>query len=572
MLKEEEVLKNIKDFVDKRSSVHNLNVQDFKVSKNQSSGNGFSKSGRGKSSNIQKNRAKVSIALLEPVISNICYKYNENPFEWKIKQLDDNDQIAAKIDNILDMPELKFQIGTALRESIIDGISYMLVYQKEGKIKFSRLNNFNVMYGDCEYSDGSDVKEVLYLDKKNAGKDYRKTDMGIAFTSVLELKKNEIPVLTYWRKEGDKVQTYKIENDKVVDKSEEELGSIPIVRIYGKEVYLNFERNWRGFYYLVKDTLKNIDLTLSLIQERIVCAPNTNYLIAEESIGKNLENWTNIEGFPKNIQTYKAVDANTSQLLPAPIKQNLAIDLTDLLAQLEADRSLIGEILGTAAGDEKAGETAEAVLLRREAKDTAVNEPIKNLLDSCYRIKELIEKYQGVELILQADLFEKAKQNADLEKVIALVNVMNQNPLAHAAFPVLISLTDIDMSHKQTLIQQLEQQAQQNQETQQKIQMLEQQNQQLSAGIEMEVQSAEIKRQSDMTLKQMDLAVKQEEIKLGWAKIELEQAKLQLSNIKDIRQETADNTRIQGDLMLRGRELNQDFLMKQNEILNRGIV
>jgi len=517
-INEKEIRDKIKTFCLNYKDTHSTNVEDFKVSKNIASGNGFQIYNNGTIWN--KDRARVSVNLLEPIINSVVYKFTENPFNFVIQGQQE------QLNDSIDFKELKFQLALALRDACIDGMSYILTYKKDDKIRFNRLNNFNVIYADCEYSNGKDVKEVIYVDKKSTGKKQKiKTEMSVTFDTVLDLKADEIPIITYWFiGEDGRLNTVKLENDEIVSHVVQEIGKIPVTRIYAKEVPIDYKRNWRGLYYLVKDLLRTIDLQMSLVQERIATAPNNQFWIAEESLGNNIEQLSRLNDIPTAFKTYKATNPNAPGVtLPPPQRNDLATNINDLIQAFDVHKTTISQILGTIAGEEKGNETAEAVLLRRENKDTAVNDLIKNLLDSSYLIAELIEEFTGLKISVQSDIFEKARQNEELQKIIALTQFISQNKTAYSVTPVLISKLDVDQKTKETLMALLSQEKEQADGSNQEIEFLKLENQQLRSDKEAQVAAAQISAQASIAKANMDAQIKAEEIRLKY--IELQQDK-----------------------------------------------
>lgn len=180
---------------------------------------------------------------------------------------------------------------------------------------------------------------------------------------------------------------------------------------------------------------------------------------------------------------------------------------------------IVNQGLGQIAGDDKGNETAEAVLLRRENKDTASNDMIKNLLDSAYSIAETIEEFIESKVTVTSDIFAKARQNDELQKIIAFTQFISQNKMAYEVTPVLISKLDIDDNSKNMLLQLLSQQKEQDNGAGQEIEMLKLENQQLRANQEAHVAAAQINRESMMSSKMIDARIKEEELKLKWAEL-----------------------------------------------------
>jgi len=528
MLEDAEIRKKLKEFCANYQGEHSSNVTDFKTSKNLAGGNGFNIASY--STIWGKDRAQVCVsgAIMEPIVNSICFKFNESPFDF-VPKLADGQELPLK----MDFAELKFQLGSCLRDAVQDGLSYLLVYKKDEELRFKRLSNFNVIFGDCDYADGEDAKEVVYVYKRDTGKKQRKSEMSVTFDTVLNLNATEVPVVTYWYKDGDIVCTAKLEGDVIVDHKEQNISKIPIIRIYGKETQSgSHKKTWRGIYHLVKDVLMTMDFEQSLIQERIATAPTNQFWIAEESIS-NPEQLARINDFPTAYKTYKATNPlNPQANLPPPERNNLATDISDLTTSFEAHKELIYQTLGSVAGDTPGNETAEAVLMRRENKDTAVNEMLKNLLDSSHQIAETIKDFTEIEISVTSDLFDKAKQNDELQKIIALMQFLTGNPHAYAVTPVLIKKLDIDDDSKQMIVKLLDQEKQGNEQNKTEIEMLKLENQQMIANQEARIATAQINAQAQIASKNIDAQSKDKEMEFKWAELQFkaEEAGVKLAN------------------------------------------
>jgi len=516
VLEEKELKKKLKEFGLDYQKEHSNNVMDFKTSKNLAAGNGFNIANYGTIWNKDRAQVCVSGSIMEPIVNSVCFKFNESPFDFIPKSRE-----GLALPYKIDFAELKFQLGSCLRDAVQDGLSYLLVFKKGDEIKFSRLNNFNVIFGDCDYSDGEDVEEVVYVDKRDTGKKQRKTDMAVVFDTVLNLNQTEIPVVTYWYKKDGQVCTAKLEGDTVVEHKTQEISKIPIVRIYGKEIpSSSFKKTWRGVYYLVKDVLRTMDFEQSLIQERIATAPNHLYWIAEESLS-NPEQLSKVNDFPVAYKTYKATNPTNPQAnLPAPIPNDLSTNISDLVQSFQSHKDLIYQTLGSIAGETPGNETAEAVLMRRENKDTAVNEMLKNLLDSSHQVADVIKNFTGVEVMVTSDIFDKAKQNDELQKIVALTQFLNGNPHAYSITPVLVSKLDVDEKSKQMIIQLLGQDKEGNEQSKMEVEMLKMENQQLRASQEAQVAAAQINAQASIAKANIDAQMKAEDLKFKYAELQ----------------------------------------------------
>jgi hypothetical protein len=570
-----EILSEIKELIDNKAGIHSVNVTDFKISKNISSGNGFSIVNK---ANVWKrDRAQVSANVLEPIINSIVYKFSEDPFEF---DLSDGDGKTIEADGIFDREELSFQLSTTLREISIDGMSYILVYIDEnGKIGFDRLNNFNVLYGDCKYADGKDCKQAIYVDKEKASGPRRSRDgLSKKLQTVLELKQNEIPVMTYWKKlNPNEVATYEIRGNEITGKVVQNISRIPVVRFYGKECFIEYEKSWRGLYYLVKAVMMTMDYELSLIQEKIATAPTELYIIAQETIGKNLDDWTRINDIPKAFRAYLSIDPKTGKQLPAPMPNNFILNIGELIESFNKHLLLVNDILGSSAGMPNAGEVVESVLLRKENKNTAVNEMIKNLLDSSWEICDLIMDFSGVKCEIKNGIFVKSKKQQDLEKLVAVLTAAGQNPLINAAIPLIAEKIDFETSDREKLLSLLAA----AQMPDRKAMELEQQLAQMKTELDREkavnearLASAELLHQRQTHKNEMDFIMKEKDFLLKQKELELKIAQLQIEGgaaAAQIQQGQQKLEQEQQALNLKAEEIIEDSNIEREKIVAKAL-
>jgi len=556
-----EALDKIRDFVQANSPVHDINVTDFKISKNLAAGNGFSVVNR---ANIWKrDRARVSLNLLSNVVNACCQTYSDDPFEFR--------------SDAIEREELALLLGTVLREMATDGISYILAYIDDGmRVQFKRLSNFNVMYGKCDHADGSDCKAVLYVDKEESKERWMKDKLTLSLNKVLELGKDEIMVLTFWEKgESDGVEgvwTYEVKGSKLTGKIFQPLSRIPVVRFYGKEVFMETWTTWRGFYYQVKDILLTMDYTLSLIQEKIATAPNHLYVIAQEVLGDNLDNWNRLNDIPKAFLAYKSIlnvpgsnGDNQVIQLPPPQPNNFVLGIEPLIENYNFHLNLLNQTIGNIAGMSQASETAEAVLLRKENKISAVNELVKNLLDSSYEIASLIRDYTGREVEIVNSIFEKAKNEKDSAMIYNFLSFCQQNELAKFTAPLLVSKMDLTEEEKGMLINGIAE-SYKPPEAMMKMQgdmeMLSKQNQALSdalrqsqSDIQAQVASAQIRERGLYERKLVDAELKARELELKVAELSMKMKEKGM----DARQEAIDTS-------IDIEKMNNDFDLAQRKI------
>jgi hypothetical protein len=548
-----EVMKEIDKLLDNRKRVFENDQRDFKVSKNIASGNGFSMNKqKNKNLNVQRARVCKSGMVMEPIVNAVVYKFSNDPFEYQT-------------DAPLDKEELTFQLSSALREAATDGKSYLLIYVDGSlSIKVKKLNNFNVVMAGCDYADGADCKAAVYIDKKITDrKNRRKTQLAIRLQPVLEFSPDEIPFLTYWKLRENEdgsttLCTYTIENDQVTDYDETPARYLPIVRCYAKEAYVDLDVDYRGLYYICKDTLKTIDYAASRLQERIAAAPTAFFTVSNQSLGDNLEQWENLNDKPKAFLAWDESDGVGNKNTP-PQKNDLSVYTGEFLECLQADKQDIMMTLGVSAESAKAvPETAEAILLRKDNKDSATSELLKNLLDSAWQIARIVEDISGQPCRIVASVFDKMKKQSELEKIMALVQVTASNDVAMAALPSLVERMDLSPEASANLIMQIQSSKKPTQNEMALQQQLQQAGQQTQAmkdqlmSLNATLESSIYKEQFAYSFKIYEANMRQQ---IELKKLMLEEAKLQIAAGKNM-----------GEGQLKLMELEQNIAAEEKKI------
>jgi hypothetical protein len=534
-MNDKEVLEKLKRFGSLYAKTHKTNQQDFRVSKLLASGRGFNLNEFGPTIWSQ-DRAQVCLNIMEPIVNSIVYKFVQDPYDFKAEQEVPNE--------IVDISELKFQLSGCLREMVQDGLSYLYIYKENNRIEFKKLNNFNVIFGATDFADGDEVKEVVYLDKKEVKerRPHSKSELKTCFDKILNMTEYEIPILTYWCKEDNgTVTTYHYEDDKLESKVNSPIENIPIVRIYAKEMPIDNERNWRGLFYLVKDLLRTIDLYASLLQERVCTAPNHWFNISAEAMGNDTSQWTTLNDIPVAAKTYHAFNPSHPDIkLDPPALNDMRVPTEDLIGVINVMEEKVYQILGNVSGNETGNETAQAVLLRRENKESTSNDILKNLLDSCYHICDILQDYTGLRWEVTSDIFQKTKKNEELEKIFAITTIINQNPNAYSVLPTILSKSDLPEETQYEILQQLSVKDGILAEANQRIQQLEAAAQSQQAQIEAQLIQAQMAKDTNMANLTLDAEVEAAKLELEWAKLGQKEGDNLATLAKDVAKIQAD--------------------------------
>lgn len=485
------LIDRVKKFMKESADVFELNNEDFKVSKRVASGLGWGSEDR---KIWGDDRAEVTVNILRPYVNKLVAMYDSNPFGLGIKNIGPQQRDISMYRYIMDYTlktsDFNVIISDAIRETVNDGIAYVLAYHEDNgtgsfDIKLKKLDNRSVFFStDCKEANGSDAKMVVHADviDKQEAKDlydfsdmeFRQTDILQGF-DVIDGNKKQCGLITVYEKTADGVKVSKIVHSKIVDTTLLPIKNIPIVRFYGEKVNLKDMTNWRGAYYFVADLLRSINFYASLQQERVACSPTTGYLIASESLDGKDSQFAKINGAPRAYLAYKAYD-NHNNKLPTPVKVQQEAQIADVTSSITGFQNIVTNILGDAGTTEPAiNETAESVLLRKSNNEASISLYIRNAKDSSIAIGRVIlqmiamvfdvprlinevqvdpvESIDGLDIVVENGPIAASQKEKNVRQLVAFGQMVANNPEAAKLAPVIIENLDIDPKAKQFLIQ-----------------------------------------------------------------------------------------------------------------------
>jgi len=481
-------------------AVFNRDKEDFEISKNFASGNGFSSVS---TTLWAEKRAHVYADFINSNVSQIVSMFELAPPEIN------NFEIDRKI------------MSDALREILEDGKSFMLAYNQGNALKVKRISNLQTYISE-------DFKKALHLSKitkKQAeakGVKCGSTDQVLidSFKNTLQLGSNEAYLLTYYKKTEDGVEISEFIGKEQAGKTVKlNLRHLPIVAFFGDPTFIENKPNFRGLYYKARGILVTISFVLSYIQEKVATAPNVQFMVAEETLGDNAQQWTNINGEPQALLAYKSRDTldGNAVVYPPPQRVDQSLQIQEALQLLDMLLNILKIIMGgDMAGEARSHETAESVLLRREKKDASGNAYIRSMLSGLDVLAKVLTDYYAVlgenRLCEVVDrYFAKMKQSRDFQTLLNLMQIAKESPAFAAA---LAEKTDLDDATKQQAqaavnvqgllsnVQAIQEQANQNamqvQAMQKEIERLTAINVSLENSKQEQVYAAQIRAQTDI--------------------------------------------------------------------------
>ncbi len=179
----------------------------------------------------------------------------------------------------------------------------------------------------------------------------------------------EVQHAEYWlREEGEPVMQYTINGAEILDERPW-LGSwIPIIPVWGREMYLEGRRRTYSLIRNAKDPQRLVNLYVSNIAEQIAMMPKTPFM-GPKGMFTNFEgDWESINITPKAYVEYNNINDGTSKSLGGPQRvvneppiQALTIGLNQAVEAIKASMGIFDASIGA-----KGNETSGIAIERRQ--------------------------------------------------------------------------------------------------------------------------------------------------------------------------------------------------------------
>lgn len=352
-------------------------------------------------------RPCVSLPLSNPYVSKISGPIRANPPSIAVRTTDKKLQelVSGVLRGIERSSSAYEAYAVGIHNAGACGMGFLRValeYSKQGNvIKIKACHNPLELMID-PYSreiDGSDAKYAVHqgtmeldLAKDKWGDDIGNTvsanvgNWDIPDGSVLD-------VTCYWLvEEGCKMVRY-VGNMVVQEDLIPGLTSLPIIPIYGNQIFSKTGRRWDGVVSSIRDLNSNINITVSNVMEMVALAPKAPWLMDEESIGKHRDSWANANTEPYAYLLYKG-ESDTGRPLAPPTRMDnqpatMALQGVGdwMMSMLPRTTGISDAILG---GLESAGESGVALIARMQAASGATAVYVDHLTTSITQMARVI--------------------------------------------------------------------------------------------------------------------------------------------------------------------------------------
>lgn len=343
-----------------------------------------------------KSRLKGQIDIVSNTIRAIANQYSTSPYTW----VTSDEAVNNLASNFLNETNIKSNLAQGLRNAVGFGLGYIVLTTEEDRngnvvpTLYSVPKVTNVFYDpDSAQIDGSDACKCIIVDIKS--KDYIRSTYGDEFVTEKNKKplfdiddeygEDEMPVITYYVKGKGTVTIYKLLNSGLLEEPVElMLDRLPVIPIYGEEIFIDDKLSYRGIVRQVKPIQKLIDYTYSQLCERLAKSPKNAWIGTKEALEGYEDYYKNFDKSVNPLLIFNKYDSAKKENQP-PQRQDMTIQYADLTTVLQNSLGLMQNITGVSSvgiPDQKAEITATEALISAKSYSNNIRNFFDNLKES----------------------------------------------------------------------------------------------------------------------------------------------------------------------------------------------
>lgn len=461
---ENEIIEEVKDFAKKAAD----NDKDFyeRVRKDREFEAGI-QWGEADEKNRGKGRAQMTINLCNVFVNSVVNPFNARPF--KFKAVHKNDVFAeqvAQLNGYLTSVQNDFATNESntlgLHDSVTSGIgfTYATIEEENGErsIRYYHVEDQTMVIVDpnakgIALQESNRVAIVDFLDYELAkerfgddvvdSKESEKAKL-TNFGSCWEVPKDNVAVITYFRKDGHNVEYFRLCGDHIVDYGVYEgLDYLPVFAFTGDRIWLKNKLTYSGIIRKIKSQQRVINYAESQMIERMAKSPKGFFLGYEDSFEGNEKGYQNAEFSQNMVVKGKVWDKTKKVQLPLPQYISPSVQTEDLQSVITASINQMSVATGVSPNgiveqnltDQK---TATEVLLRTKSSQSNISNYINHAKETiriagnviahlCVMLYGLELPKGSYDIVVEEGCVSLTKMEEDREKLLALAQIVPES-------------------------------------------------------------------------------------------------------------------------------------------------
>lgn len=461
---EKEIIQEVKDFAKKAAE----NDKDFydRVRSDRAFEAG-EQWGDNDEKNRGKNRAKLTINLCNVFVNAVVNPFNAKPFKFKaVHKHDMFAEQVALLNGYLTSVQNDFATNESNTQCLHDavttgiGFAYATIEEVNGerRIRYFHVEDQTMVIVDpnargIALEESERIAVVDFMDyevaKERFGEDV--VDTGepekarlTNFGSCWEVPKDNVAVITYFRKDGHNVEYFRLCGDHIVDYGVYEgLEYLPVFAFTGDRIWLKKKRTFAGIIRKIKAQQRTINYSQSQLIERLAKSPKGFFVGYDESFEGYEKGYQNA-GYAQNMVLKGNLWDQTKKLqLPLPTYQQPVVQTEDLQAVINASINQMSVATGISPNgiveqnltDQK---TATEVLLRTKSSQSNISNYISHAKESiriagnviahlCVMLYGLELPKGSYDIVVEEGCVSLTKMEEDREKLLALAQIVPES-------------------------------------------------------------------------------------------------------------------------------------------------
>lgn len=460
---ESEVIEEVRKFAEK-ASAHDREF--YERVRNDRAFEAGEQWGKSDEQNRGKDRAQMTINLCSVFVNSVVNPFAAKPFKIKAIPRDQafNDsvvQLNARLTELQNEFMTHESNVQGLHDAVVSGIgfTYATIDDTDGerRVRYLHVDDPTTVIVDpnakgvsLEEADRIAVVDFVPYEtaKERFGEDIVKwgkpedaalADIGAAW----EVPKDEVAVITYFRRDGHDVEYFRLCGDRVVDYGVYEgLDYLPVFAFTGDRIWLGNKRTFSGIIRKIKAEQQTVNYAQSQLIERLAKSPKGFFLTPERAIEGFEEDYQNAEYGNSYILRYNDLDDNRTAIAPPTFTQP-SVNTEDLQSTINAAINQMSVATGISPNgiveqnltDQK---TATEVLLRTKSSQNNVSNYINHAKETIRIagtvLARLCTVLYGIDLpkgsydiVVEEGCVSLTKMEEDREKLLALSQIVPES-------------------------------------------------------------------------------------------------------------------------------------------------
>ena len=385
---------------------------------------------------LGKKRARSKLDVINNIIRAITNEYMGYPYKVKATNPELNELYNKLSKNYNDAVE------QGLKSAVSYGIGYIccLPNQKNDIIvpdTYAIQDPMKVFFDpDSTEIDSTDANECAIYDIKS--KNWLKTNYGIDVLDTdnkeyygikdVSLEKDELILITYFKVENGICSISKLCNGIELERADLQISHLPIIPIYGDNVFLDKEYSWQGIVRQMKPVQRLVNYSYTQLLERLAKSPKNIFLTTKEAVENNEEYYKNSDKNINQLLEYNKYDKKGNPNdKPEVVNQNVQYD--DLTSIMNGALSMAQSVVGVQTigiPEERSEITATEALLNEKSFTNNIRHYFQHLKYAVERLGNLIMEYVNVfdNITVEsghADNMERQMARAELAQLVPLL-------------------------------------------------------------------------------------------------------------------------------------------------------